>query len=53
MMCGTAENRVLEWRGTVEVCQNSKKKWGLHTNMSLFLCFLRHGMLDLPKDCRN
>jgi hypothetical protein len=45
MMCGTAENGVLEWNATVEVCQNSKKEWVLNTNMSLFLCFLRHGML--------
>ncbi len=26
MMCGTVENRVLEWRATVAVCQRSKKK---------------------------
>jgi len=26
MMCGTAENRVLEWRGTAAVCQNGGKK---------------------------
>jgi len=50
MMLGTAENRVPEWSATVVVCQNSKKKyskkkWVLRTNMSLFLCFLRHGML--------
>ncbi len=51
MMCGTVENQVLEWRETVAVCKNSKKKWILHTNMSLFLCFLRHGMLDLPEYC--
>jgi len=42
MMCGTAENRVPEFRATVAVCQNSKKKWVLHTNMSPFL---PHGML--------
>ena len=27
MMCGTAENRVLEWRGTKAVCQNGGGKW--------------------------
>ena len=26
MMCGTAENQVLEWRATVAVCQNGAKK---------------------------
>jgi hypothetical protein len=26
MMCGTAENRVLECRTTVAVCQNSRNK---------------------------
>jgi len=51
MMCGTAENRLLEWRATVEVRQNSKKKRVLHTNMSLLFCFLRHGILNLPPSC--
>ena len=53
MMCGTAEKRVLEWRATVKICQNSKNKWLLHTNMSLFLCFLRHGMLIRRKVVDN
>jgi len=51
MMCGTAENRVQECRATVDVCQNSKKKWVLHTNMSLFFCFLQHGILNLSESC--
>ncbi len=29
MMCGTVENRFLEWRATVAVCQNGAKKRGL------------------------
>jgi len=51
MTCGTPENRVLEWRPTLEVCQNSKKNCVLHTNMSLFLCFLRHRILNLSASC--
>jgi len=52
MMCATAENQVPECRATVEVCQNSKKNYSkkksvLRTNMSLFFCLLRHGMLNL------
>jgi len=36
MMCGTAENRVLEWRITVAVCQNGAKKWILDVCARLF-----------------
>ena len=49
MMRGTAENRILECRSTAAVCRNSPKKWIIHANMSLFLCLLRHGMLNLSK----
>ncbi len=49
MMCGTPENRVLEWRARVAVCQNSGKKLILHTNTTLFLCLMRHGVLNLPE----
>ena len=53
MMCGTAENRVVEWRSTAAVCQNSEKKWVLPANTLLFCCFLRHFMLTRPESCRN
>jgi hypothetical protein len=36
MMCGTAENRVLEWRTTVAVCQDGAKKWILDVCARLF-----------------
>ena len=36
MMCGTAENRVLEWRGTAAVCQNGGKKRVLDVHARLF-----------------
>jgi len=51
MMCGIVENQVPERMATVAVCKNSKKNRILHTNMSLFMCFLRQGMLDLPEYC--
>ena len=51
MMCGTAENRVPECRGTVAVCKNSGKKWVRQASTLLFWCFLRHGILNLPEDC--
>ena len=44
MMCGTPENRILEWRPTVQVCQNSGKKWVLQASTLFFWCFLRHDM---------
>lgn len=50
--CSTFEaEAVLERRATVEVCQNSKKKWGLHANTLLFLCLARRGGLNLPDSC--
>ena len=45
MIRGTAENRILEWRATVEVCQNSKKKnskkkmCSSHKYVAFLLCF--------------
>jgi len=36
MMCGTAENRDLERRAIVVVCQYRGEKWILHANTSLF-----------------
>jgi len=36
MMFETAENRVLEWRTTVAVCQNGAKKWILTVCARLF-----------------
>jgi len=36
MMCGTAENLVLKWRGTAAVCQNSGKKWVFDVHARLF-----------------
>ena len=36
MICGTAENRVLKWRGTAAVCQNSGKKGLLDVCARLF-----------------
>jgi hypothetical protein len=47
MMCGTAENRFLEWRATVAVCQNSSNKQILDTSAWLLGRFLRQGMLNL------
>ena len=35
-MCGIVENRVLEWKATVAVCQNSGKKWVLGVCVQLF-----------------
>jgi len=51
MMCGTAENRVLEWRSTVAVCQYSGKKW-LFEVFARFRCrFLRKNSLGRPEYC--
>jgi hypothetical protein len=36
MMCGTAENRVLEWRARVALCQNGGKKRVLDVRVRLF-----------------
>jgi hypothetical protein len=48
MMCGTAENQVPEWRATVVVCQNSKKKRFLDVRAWLFWCFFSD---KLPEYC--
>jgi len=36
MMCGTVENRFVEWRATVAVCQDSVKKRVLEVRVRLF-----------------
>ena len=36
MMCGTVENQVPEWRATVAVCQNGRKKRVLDVRVRLF-----------------
>jgi hypothetical protein len=36
MMCGTVENQFREWRATVAVCQNSRKRWLLDIGVQLF-----------------
>ena len=38
-MCGTAENRILEWRGTAAVCQNGGKKQVFDVRVRLFGSF--------------
>ena len=53
MMCGTVENRVLEWRATVAVCQNSGKRWVLGVCVQLFACFLRDNSLERPENRCN
>ncbi len=53
MMFETAENRVLEWRTTVAVCQNSGKKWVLGVCVQLFACFLRDNSLGRPENRCN
>ena len=44
----TAENRVLEWRATVAVCQYSGKKWVLDACVRLLGGF-RHDMLEFSR----
>jgi len=51
MMCGSAENRVLEWRGTAAVRQNSRKRWLLDVSVQLFWRFLRKNSLGRPEYC--
>ena len=53
MMSGTVENRVLEWRATVAVYQNSRKRWLLDIAVQLFLHFLRDNSLGRPENCCN
>jgi len=45
MMYGTAENRFLERRATVAVCQNSRKKWLFDVFARLRWRFLRENSL--------
>jgi hypothetical protein len=49
LMYGTFENRFLEWRATVTVCQNSKKKWLFDVFARLRLSSLRENPLILPE----
>jgi hypothetical protein len=52
MICGTAENRVLELRGTAAVRQNSRKRWLLDVSVQLFFWrFLRKNSLGRPEYC--
>ncbi len=53
MMCGTSENRILVWRGTVAVCENSRKRWLLDISVQLFWHFLRDNSLGWPENCCN
>jgi len=53
MMCGTVENRFLEWRATVAVCKNSRKRWLLDISVQLFWRFLRENSLGRPENCGN
>jgi len=48
MMCGTAENRVLEWRGTAAVCQNGGEKWVFDVCARILGGF-RHDMLEFSR----
>jgi hypothetical protein len=52
MICRTVENRFLEWKATVAVCQNSGKRWVL-TYVRDFLAVFRCGMLNLLKSSWN
>ena len=53
MMYGTAENQVPEWRATVAVCKNSRKRWLLDISVRLFWRFLRDNSLGRPENCCN
>ena len=53
MMYGTAENRVLERRASVAVCQNSRKRWLLDVSVQLFGRFGLDNLLGRPENCCN
>ncbi len=53
MMFGTVENRVPEWRATVAVCQNGRKRWLLGVNVQLLGRFLRDNSRGWPENCCN
>ena len=53
MMCGTLENQVPEWRPTVAVRKNSRKRWLLDISVQLFWRFLRDNSLGRPRNCCN
>jgi hypothetical protein len=53
MMCVTVENRAVEWRATVAVCQNSRKRWPLGVSIRLFGRFLRDNSLGRLENCCN
>ena len=53
MMCGSVENRFLEWRATVAVCKNSRKRWLLGVGVHLFGRLLRDNSLERPGNCYN
>jgi hypothetical protein len=51
MMCGTVENRVLEWRARVAVCQDSRRRWLLDVSVQLLARVLRDKSLGRPENC--
>lgn len=53
MMCGIVENRVPEWRASVAVCKDSRKRRLLDISVQLFWRFLRDNSLGRPENCRN
>ncbi len=53
MMCGIVENRIMEWRAPVAVCQNSKKRRLLDVSARIFWRFLLDNSLGLPENCCN
>ena len=44
-MCGTVESQVPDWRATVVVCQNGRKRWLLGVSVQLFGRSLRDNSL--------
>lgn len=53
MMCRAVEDRFLEWRATVAVCQNGRKRLLLGVSVHLFGRFLRDNSLGRPENCCN
>jgi hypothetical protein len=51
MMRVAAENRVREWRATVAVCPNNRRKQVSTQLPGLFGVFVRQGMLRPPEFC--
>jgi len=51
MICDIAEKGIPEWRATLALCQNSRKKGFLKQMLGFFGIFFQHGMLNLPEYC--